>query len=619
MSALGNVIWFVFGGAILALFWLIIAAAFAITVIGLPIARACLEFAKLSAFPFGKEIIRDTELKGTNNVSDLAKIVNIVLNIVWFPIGLFLTVVYLVYGIISFITIIGIPTGIVYVRMGKFLLFPVGARVVSKKQAYASAVANELEKRGVVGKGITESPQYIAVNNESDTTISSGKENILADLNLDWREILTENNFGEHIEIFEKNKLVNVAAISELTELDLEKLGFTIMGDRKNIKKLFSVESLQQMSFEKEQLVKDEIANESLRQMGGEKEQAVKDEVKTELTVAGKKNKRLLIGIGVIAVLAIGFSFYFFSTRIKVDDNAVAVATENIEETVDSVEAGQVDVQDFGINSGTYIYDMSFGDYHVNYIAFSSNNQIELWNEWAPGQRSNQIFGTYYVTNTDGLDFITITWSTGERDRYLYLTNNDLQALYLYSVDSVNSLPHFSGNTTSRRERTDGRSIVHGHDYVPGLHEGDPWITASSSFSETISGRTVVYTPDNLGIGIGECWVPNNGIGDTLTLSINPRNQIGENIYISSGFVSMARSHLYRENARIKTMRVSDNFGNSRIAELRDTPHFQPISISGVGNLRGTSVITLEILDVYPGTRYSDICVNSLAYIKLDL
>jgi len=147
MATLGNVIWFVFGGGILALIWLVVAGVFAITVVGLPLARACLEFAKLSAFPFGKEVIRDTELKGTDNVSGFSKAVSIVINIIWFPIGLILTVCYLVAGIISFISIIGIPVGIVYVRMGQFLLFPIGCRVVSKKQAYASAAANEIEKR----------------------------------------------------------------------------------------------------------------------------------------------------------------------------------------------------------------------------------------------------------------------------------------------------------------------------------------------------------------------------------------------------------------------------------------------------------------------------------------
>jgi uncharacterized membrane protein YccF (DUF307 family) len=147
MSTIGNVIWFLLGGEILALVWLLWAGICAITVVGLPIARACLEFAKLSAFPFGKEIIRDTELKGKDNVSIVWKIISVILNIIWFPIGLILTIAYLILGIISFITIIGIPVGVVYVRMGKFVLFPIGCRVVTKKQAYASAVANEIEKR----------------------------------------------------------------------------------------------------------------------------------------------------------------------------------------------------------------------------------------------------------------------------------------------------------------------------------------------------------------------------------------------------------------------------------------------------------------------------------------
>ncbi len=147
MAALGNVLWFVFGGGVLALFWLIISGVFYLTVIGAPIGRACLEFAKLSAFPFGKELIRETELKGTQQVPTWKKVINTILNIFWFIIGITMTIVYFALGIFSFITIIGIPVGIVYIRMGKFLLFPFGTRVVSKKQAYASAVANEIERR----------------------------------------------------------------------------------------------------------------------------------------------------------------------------------------------------------------------------------------------------------------------------------------------------------------------------------------------------------------------------------------------------------------------------------------------------------------------------------------
>ena len=82
MSALGNLLWFILGGGILALAWLIVGAVFSITVVGLPIGKACFEFAKLSAFPYGKEIIRKKSL-GEQNPSILETI-NMVVNIIWF-------------------------------------------------------------------------------------------------------------------------------------------------------------------------------------------------------------------------------------------------------------------------------------------------------------------------------------------------------------------------------------------------------------------------------------------------------------------------------------------------------------------------------------------------------
>jgi len=137
-----NIIWFVFFGWWQALIFLLSSIFFAITIIGIPLAKALLQFAKLSAFPFGKEVIRETELKGTENVSSIRRVSGIIINIMWFPIGLFLSITHILTGIFAFITIIGIPVGIVLVRMGKFLIFPIGAKVVTKKEAYASAVAN---------------------------------------------------------------------------------------------------------------------------------------------------------------------------------------------------------------------------------------------------------------------------------------------------------------------------------------------------------------------------------------------------------------------------------------------------------------------------------------------
>ena len=142
-----NLIWFLIFGWWQALVYLILSGVFAITIIGIPIAKSLLQFAKLSAFPFGKEVIKETELKGEENVSTIRKVCGIIVNIIWLPIGIVLAVIYIVSGILSFITIIGIPAGVVYIRSSKFVVWPIGAKVVSKKQAYASAVVNEIEKR----------------------------------------------------------------------------------------------------------------------------------------------------------------------------------------------------------------------------------------------------------------------------------------------------------------------------------------------------------------------------------------------------------------------------------------------------------------------------------------
>src|SRR5436190_10833476 len=57
LSTLGNIVWFVLAGWWLALGHLILAVAFAITIIGLPFAWAHLKLAGASLAPVGKEIV----------------------------------------------------------------------------------------------------------------------------------------------------------------------------------------------------------------------------------------------------------------------------------------------------------------------------------------------------------------------------------------------------------------------------------------------------------------------------------------------------------------------------------------------------------------------------------
>ena len=141
-----NLIWFITFGWWQAIVCLILAALFAFTIIGIPIAKSLLQFAKLSAFPFGKEIIKENKIK-TKNISNIKRIGSIIINIIWFPIGLIFASIYIIIGLVSCVTIVGIPFGIVFIRSSKFVIWPIGSKVVSKKEAYALALANEIESR----------------------------------------------------------------------------------------------------------------------------------------------------------------------------------------------------------------------------------------------------------------------------------------------------------------------------------------------------------------------------------------------------------------------------------------------------------------------------------------
>ena len=57
VSLLLNVLWIVFGGLWMAAGWLIAAAIMAITIVGLPWARAALEIAVYTLLPFGNTVV----------------------------------------------------------------------------------------------------------------------------------------------------------------------------------------------------------------------------------------------------------------------------------------------------------------------------------------------------------------------------------------------------------------------------------------------------------------------------------------------------------------------------------------------------------------------------------
>lgn len=118
MGCLGNILWFIFGGAVLGLSWALAGLLWCITIIGIPWGIQCFKFAKLAFFPFGKRI----QYGGG--------VGSILLNIVWLLIsGLMLSAEAALIGCFFCVTIIGIPFGKQCFKIAKLALLPFGSTV----------------------------------------------------------------------------------------------------------------------------------------------------------------------------------------------------------------------------------------------------------------------------------------------------------------------------------------------------------------------------------------------------------------------------------------------------------------------------------------------------------
>ena len=121
MKTIGNIIWFIFGGVELALCWLIFGLIWCITIVGIPVGVQCFKLAGYTAMPFKKQVEYE---------SGVGKFF---LNVIWAIFGgLEIALVCCCFGLIFFVTIIGIPFGKQFFRIAKLALRPFGAKVVKK-------------------------------------------------------------------------------------------------------------------------------------------------------------------------------------------------------------------------------------------------------------------------------------------------------------------------------------------------------------------------------------------------------------------------------------------------------------------------------------------------------
>lgn len=119
MNTLGNILWFILGGFIVAALYFIFGLLCCITIIGIPFGIQLIKIAGVAVCPFG----RDVEIMQDSGC------LNVGFNVLWAASGWWqIAVIHLVFAAIFAVTIIGIPFAKAHWRLMKMSLLPFGTR-----------------------------------------------------------------------------------------------------------------------------------------------------------------------------------------------------------------------------------------------------------------------------------------------------------------------------------------------------------------------------------------------------------------------------------------------------------------------------------------------------------
>jgi uncharacterized membrane protein YccF (DUF307 family) len=129
VSLLLNLLWIVFGGLWMALAWVIAAVVMAITIVGLPWARAAFSIAAYTLLPFGYKAVPRDEYFGREDVGTGP--LGVIGNVVWLVfVGWWLALGHLVTAILLAVTIVGIPFAWAHLKLAGLALWPIGKAIV---------------------------------------------------------------------------------------------------------------------------------------------------------------------------------------------------------------------------------------------------------------------------------------------------------------------------------------------------------------------------------------------------------------------------------------------------------------------------------------------------------
>jgi len=122
MKLLGNIIWALFGGLFIALYYFLFGLLLCLTVVGIPFGLQLMKMAGFALWPFGHEVQAGPQDSGCLSVC---------MNIIWIIFGgIEIALTHLGLGVAFCVTIIGIPFGLQHFKMALLALVPFGKIII---------------------------------------------------------------------------------------------------------------------------------------------------------------------------------------------------------------------------------------------------------------------------------------------------------------------------------------------------------------------------------------------------------------------------------------------------------------------------------------------------------
>ena len=122
MSLIGNLIWFIFGGLILGLGYILGGLVLCLTIVGIPFGIKVMKLGLFAMWPFGGEVVQREKPMGC---------LSLLLNVIWIIFGgIEVALSHLALGVVFCCTIIGIPFGLQHFKLMLMALMPFGHEVV---------------------------------------------------------------------------------------------------------------------------------------------------------------------------------------------------------------------------------------------------------------------------------------------------------------------------------------------------------------------------------------------------------------------------------------------------------------------------------------------------------